>query len=65
MRKLKISVMFGIMTMIFSSIWFTVYDKIVEGYVNTKLLALTSLLSFISGVCAYFSILVTGATEWI
>tara|TARA_Y100000389_G_C17433794_1_gene504288 strand:- start:957 stop:1154 length:198 start_codon:yes stop_codon:yes gene_type:complete len=65
MRKVKISVMFGIMTMIFSAIWFTLYDKLVEGYVNTKLLALTSLLGFTSGVSAYFSILITGATEWI
>lgn len=65
MRKVKISVMFGIMTMIFNAIWFTLYDKLVEGYVNKKLLALTSLLGFTSGVSAYFSILVTGATECI
>ena len=62
MKKLKLAVMVGIMTMIFSAIWLTLYDKIVEGYVNTKFLALTSLLGFISGVCAYFSILITGAT---
>uniref|UniRef100_A0A6C0J0I2 Uncharacterized protein n=1 Tax=viral metagenome TaxID=1070528 RepID=A0A6C0J0I2_9ZZZZ len=65
MRKLKLSVLFGIMTMIFSAIYFTIYDKLVEGYVNTRFLALTSLLGFISGVCAYFSILITGATDWV
>lgn len=65
MRKIKLSVMFGLMTMIFSAIWFTLYDKLVEGYVNAKVLALTSLFGFLSGVCAYFSILITGATEWI
>lgn len=65
MRKIKLSMMFGLMTMIFSAIWFTLYDKLVEGYVNTKFLALTSLLGFISGVCAYFSVLITGATEWV
>ena len=65
MRKIKISIMFGILTMIFNAIWFTLYDKLVEGYVNTKVLGLTSILGFISGICAYLSILVTGATEWI
>lgn len=65
MRNLKSSFMFGLMTMIFSAIWFTLYDKLVEGYVNTKFLALTSLLGFISGVCAYFSILISGAMYWV
>lgn len=65
MRKVKLSVLFGMMTMIFSAIWFTLYDKLVEGYVNTKFLALTSLLGFISGVSAYISILITGATDWV
>ena len=55
--NLKITVMFGIMTMIFNAI--------VEGYVNKKFLALTSLLGFISGVCAYLSILITGAADFV
>ena len=63
MRTVKLSILFGIMTMIFSAIWFTLYDKLVEGYVNTKFLALTSLLGFVSGVSAYFSILITGSAE--
>ncbi len=65
MRTIKLSVMFGIMTMIFMAIWFTLYDKLVEGYVNTKYLALTSILGFVSGVCAYYSVLITGAQTWI
>ena len=64
MQKIKLAVLFGIMTMIFSGIWFTLYDKLVEGYVNTKILSLTSLLGFVSGVSAYFSIVITGATDW-
>ena len=65
MRIIEISIMFGIMTMIFNAIWFTIYDKIVEGYVNTKFLALTSILGFISGLCAFYSIQITRAQTWI
>ena len=65
MRKVKLSILFGIMTMMFSAIWFTLYDKLVEGYVNTKFLSLTSLLGFISGVCAYISVNITGAMDWV
>lgn len=65
MKATKLAIMFGIMTMIFNAIWFTLYDKLVEGYVNTRYLALTSILGFISGVSAYFSVIVTGAQTWI
>lgn len=65
MRNIKVLLMFGIMTMIFNAIWFTLYDKLVEGYVNTKYLALTSILGFVSGICGYYSILITGAHEWV
>ena len=62
---MKTAIMFAILTMIFNAIWFTLYDKMVEGYVNTKYLALTSILGFVSGMCAYFSVLITGAQSWV
>ena len=65
MKKIRIGFAFAFMCMIFNGIFFTLYDKIVEGYVNTKFLALTSLLGFFSGFVAYFSLLITGANEWI
>ena len=65
MKKMRIGFAFAVMTMIFNGIFFTLYDKLVEGYVNTKFLALTSLLGFFSGFCAYFCILITGVNEWI
>ena len=65
MKKIRLAFAFGIMTMIFNGILFTLYDKLVEGYVNTKYLSLSSLLGFFSGIFAYFSLLLTGANEWI
>ena len=59
---MKTAIMFAILTMIFNAI---LYDKMVEGYVNTKYLALTSILGFVSGMCAYFSVLITGAQSWV
>ena len=64
MRITTLSILFGIMTMIFNAILFTLYDKLVEGYVNTKYLALTSILGFVSGICAYISITITGAQTY-
>ena len=64
MKTTKLAFLFAILTMIFNAIWFTLYDKLVEGYVNTKYLALTSLLGFVSGLSAYYSVLITGAEYW-
>lgn len=65
MRTFKLAMLYGMMTMIFNAILFTLYDKIVEGYVNSKHLALTSLLGLVSGFFAYCSVIVTGAHMWL
>ena len=65
MRTIKLAVFFGFMTMIFNAILFTLYDKLIDNYINEKILALTSLLGFISGMLTYFSIVTTGALTWI
>ena len=65
MKVLKLGIFFGIMTMLFNSIWFTLYDKVVEGGVNPRYFALTSLLGFLSGISAYYAVLLTGAQQWI
>lgn len=65
MEKMMISFAFGIMTMIFNGILFTLYDKLVEGYVNTKYLLLTALLGFFSGVFSYFSLSMTGVFKYL
>jgi len=59
-RRLKTSLWFGLMTMAYNAIFFTIYDRITEGYVDTKLLFLTCILGFVSGIFAYGSILITG-----
>lgn len=64
MKTFKIASLFAIMTMIFNAILFTIYDKSVEGYINTKYLALTSLLGFFSGFLAHYSILMIGMSSY-
>lgn len=59
-RRFKSSLWFGLMTMIYNAIFFTLYDRITEGYVDTRILFLTCILGFISGIFAYSSILITG-----
>lgn len=64
-RTARTAAFFGMMTMIFNALFFTFYDKYVEGFVNTRYLGLTSILSFLSGFAGYIAVVVTGATAWL
>tara|TARA_X000000368_G_scaffold265632_1_gene210318 strand:+ start:910 stop:1143 length:234 start_codon:yes stop_codon:yes gene_type:complete len=65
MKDLKTAFMIGILAMIINALMTTLYEKYVDGYVNSRHLSLTSLLGFVSGFLAYISFIATGANTWI
>lgn len=65
MKVVKIAFMIGILSMVMNALLTTLYEKYVDGYVNTRHLSLTSLLGFVSGFFAYIAFVATGAHIWI
>ncbi len=65
MRLMRVALFFAMMTMIFNTLLFTMYDRVVQGFVNYRYLGLTSILSFLSGFAAFYAFTAMGATTWL
>ena len=50
--------------MIIVAILFSLYDKLVEGFVNGQQLFLSSILAFVAGFLSHIALHVSGAQNW-
>ena len=59
-KEMGVAVLFGMSTMVYCGIFFSLYDRFVRGFVNENYFLQISLVGFAAGFFAYISKLAIG-----